>query len=176
MWWEENTFPFGKQVKAKATQLCLTLCDPMDYAVHGILQARILEWVAFPFSMGSSQPRDGTEVSCIAGGIFTNWAMTETQNTTPIPKEYKWYDSICGKNNGCIIQTDNLCRSKRNFKKEKDTLEKLYTKNISPGASLVAQLLQNMPAMQKTWVWFLGWKDSPGEGNSYPLQYSGLEN
>ena len=35
-----------------------TLCDPMDYTVHGILQARILEWVVFPFSRGSSQPRD----------------------------------------------------------------------------------------------------------------------
>ena len=43
-----------------------TLCDPMNYTVHGILQARILEWVAFPFSTGSSQPRDQTQVSCIA--------------------------------------------------------------------------------------------------------------
>ena len=42
----------------KLTQLCLTLCDPMDYTVHGILQAGILEWVACPFSRGSSQPRD----------------------------------------------------------------------------------------------------------------------
>ena len=41
----------------QVTQSCLTLCDPMDYVVHGILQARILEWVAFPFSRGSSQPR-----------------------------------------------------------------------------------------------------------------------
>ena len=49
-----------------------TLCDPMDYTVHGILQARILEWVAFPFSRGSSQPRDRTQVSHIAGGFFTN--------------------------------------------------------------------------------------------------------
>ena len=40
------------------TQLCPTLCDPMDYTVHGILQAIILEWVAFPFSRGSSQLRD----------------------------------------------------------------------------------------------------------------------
>ena len=39
--------------KVKATQLCLTLCDPMDYTVYGILQARILEWVAFPFSRGT---------------------------------------------------------------------------------------------------------------------------
>ena len=50
------------------------LCNPMDYTVHGILQARILEWVAFSFSKGSSQPRDRTQVSCIAGGFFTSWA------------------------------------------------------------------------------------------------------
>ena len=49
-----------------------TRCNPMDYAIHGILQARILEWVAFPFSRGSSQPRDRTQVSCIAGGFFTS--------------------------------------------------------------------------------------------------------
>ena len=47
----------------------------MDYAVHGILQARILEWVAFPFSRGSSQPRDRTQVSHVAGGFFTSSAI-----------------------------------------------------------------------------------------------------
>ena len=47
-------------VKVKVAQSCPTLCNPMDYTVHGILQARILEWVAFPFSRGSSQPRDQT--------------------------------------------------------------------------------------------------------------------
>ena len=61
------------------TQLCPTLCNPMGYAVYGILQARILEWVAFPFSRGSSQPRDQTQVSCIAGGFFTSWATREAQ-------------------------------------------------------------------------------------------------
>ena len=57
-------------VKVKAAQLCPTLCDPMDYTVHGILQARILEWVAFPLSRASSQPRDETQVSRIAGGLY----------------------------------------------------------------------------------------------------------
>ena len=56
----------------KVVQLCPTLTDPMDYIVHGILQARILEWVAFPFSRGSSQPRDQAQVSRIAGGFFTS--------------------------------------------------------------------------------------------------------
>ena len=65
--------------KVKVPQSCPTICDPMDYTVHGILQARILEWVAFPFSRGYSQPRDQTQVSCIAGGFFTIWATRETQ-------------------------------------------------------------------------------------------------
>ena len=52
----------------------------MDYTVHGILWARILEWVAFPFSRGSSQSRDRTQVSHIAGRFFTTWATREAQN------------------------------------------------------------------------------------------------
>ena len=52
-------------------QSCLTLCDPMDYSPW-ILPARILEWVAFPFSRGSSQPRDQTQVSHIASRFFTS--------------------------------------------------------------------------------------------------------
>ena len=59
-------------VKVKVTQWCPTLCDPMDYTIHGILQARILEGVAFPFSSRSSQPRNRTKVSRIAGGFFTS--------------------------------------------------------------------------------------------------------
>ena len=64
------------------TQSCPTLCNPMDCRlsgpfVHGILQARILEWVAIPFPRGSSPPRDGNWVSCIAGRFFTIWATRE---------------------------------------------------------------------------------------------------
>ena len=63
-------------------QSCPALCDHMDYnltgsPVHGILQARILEWVAISFSRGSSQPKDQTRVSCTAGGCFTIWATRE---------------------------------------------------------------------------------------------------
>ena len=66
-------------VKGKVAQSCLPLCNPMDYVVHEIFQARILEWVAVPFSRGSSQPRDPTQVSHIAGGFFTSWATREAQ-------------------------------------------------------------------------------------------------
>ena len=60
-----------------AARSCPTLCDPMDYSppgssIHGILQARILEWVAISFSRGSSWPRDWAQVSCIAGRRFNS--------------------------------------------------------------------------------------------------------
>ena len=60
------------KVKVKVPHSCLTLCDLMDFTVHGIPQARVLEWVAYPFSSGSSRPKNRTRVSCIAGGFFTN--------------------------------------------------------------------------------------------------------
>ena len=66
---------------SESRSVVLTLCNPTDSTVHGILQARILEWVAFPFSRGSSQPRDWTQVSRIAGGFLTNWATKDAQNT-----------------------------------------------------------------------------------------------
>ena len=53
----------------------------MDYTAQDIIQARILEWVAFPFSRWSSQPRDQTQVSCIAGGFFTSWATREAHKS-----------------------------------------------------------------------------------------------
>ena len=69
--------PLLRWMKVKVAQSCPTLCHPMGYPVHGILQARMLEWVAFPFSRGSSQPKDQTQVSLIAGGFFTSWATRE---------------------------------------------------------------------------------------------------
>ena len=80
-----------KGSEGKVAQLCLTLCDTMDYTVHGILQARILEWVAVPFSRGSSQPRGWTQVSRIAGGFFTSWATR--------PRFKSWIRKICWRRN-----------------------------------------------------------------------------
>ena len=84
---------------AKSLQSCPTLCDPMDYSlpgssVHGILQARILEWVAMPSFRESSQPSNWTHVfcvSCIAGGFFTHWATWEAPN---VPLDYPKRNSI----------------------------------------------------------------------------------
>ena len=58
------------RVKLKVAQSCPTLCNPRDYTTHLILQAILLEWVAFPFSRGSSQIRDRTQISHIAGRFF----------------------------------------------------------------------------------------------------------
>ena len=72
--------PPGKtKMKVKVVQLCQTHCDPMDYTVHGILQARILEWVAFLLSRGCSQPSNQTQVSHIAGRFFTSCATRVAQ-------------------------------------------------------------------------------------------------
>ena len=72
---EENNhdhITWCRKVKVKVTQLCPTLCNPMGL-VHGILQARILEWVSFPFSRRSSQPKDRTQVSHNSGrGVQSN--------------------------------------------------------------------------------------------------------
>ena len=65
------------KVKVNVTQSCLTLRDPVDFRIHGILQARILEWEAFPFSRVTSQLSGGTQVSCIAGGFLTNCVARE---------------------------------------------------------------------------------------------------
>ena len=80
--------PDPRDMKVKVTQSCLILYDPMDYTVYGIPQARILEWVAFPFFGGSSQPRDLTQGSRLAGRFFKSLAIKEPQeywSGQPIP-------------------------------------------------------------------------------------------
>ena len=71
-----------KESESEVSQSCPTLCDPVNCSlpsssVHGILQARILEWVTTSFSRGSSRPRDGMQVFCIAGWRFTLWATRQ---------------------------------------------------------------------------------------------------
>ena len=78
--------------ESEVTQSCLTLCNPVDCSppgssIHGILQARVLEWVAISFSRGSSQPRDRTQVSCIAGRHFNLWATREAEPNQTKPNQ-----------------------------------------------------------------------------------------
>ena len=79
---------------AQSLQSCVILCIPMDCilpgsSLHGILQARILEWVAMPSSWGSSWPRDWTQVYCIVGGFFTYW--TTWEGNWPHTQQLDWF-------------------------------------------------------------------------------------
>ena len=91
-----------------ATQSCdPTDCSPPDSSVRGILQARILEWVAIPFSRGSSQPRDQAQVFCIADRFFTVWATREAPQigqpkwvhpevlTASLTRGWDWQETPC---------------------------------------------------------------------------------
>ena len=114
---------------------CLNLCDPMSIAARllfcRILQARILEWVAIPFSRGSFQPRDWTWVSCIAGRCFTDWA-TRSSNKSKTT------------NNSIIVtflQFDNIKKTKSfqeqeryiNFKAASISLIACFRKDMMEG-------------------------------------------
>ena len=85
VWWEsadESVIVSEMKVKVLVAQSCLTLCDPMDcsspgFSIYGIFQARILEWVVIPFSRGSAQHRNQTQVSCITGEFLPSWATRE---------------------------------------------------------------------------------------------------
>ena len=86
-------FLFESESESEFTQLCPTLSNPMDCSlsgssVHGIFQARVLEWVAISFSRGSSWPRNRIQVSCIAGRCLTVWATREAL-TSPTPSFLK---------------------------------------------------------------------------------------
>ena len=89
--------PGMKKVKVLVIQLCPTLWDPIDCSptgsfVHGIFQARILEWFAISFSRGSSWPRIQTWVSCIAGRFFIVWATREAVNGWPSLNPCSWHN------------------------------------------------------------------------------------
>ena len=103
-----------KKVNMQVAQSCPTLCDPMDYTVHGILQARILEWVAFPFYRGSSQPRDQIQVSCIAGRFFSSWATYDKVVSNALGTFYVLLEVF---DNADLLHFSPCLHNKRNVKK-----------------------------------------------------------
>ena len=131
----------------KVTQSRPTLCDPMDYTFHRILQARIMEWVAFPFSRGSSQPRDQIQVSHIAGWFFTSWATREAQEYWSVN-----FNGVDFQNNFFLICS-------------------MHIKGF-PCGSAGKETACNAGDLGS----ISGLGRSPGEGKGYPCQYSGLEN
>ena len=87
---------------------CVQLCDPVDCSppgssVRGILQARILEWVAISFSRGSSQPADRTWVSCIAGRHFILWATREAHKAVDHVVMSRCRVASCVVRRGCLV-------------------------------------------------------------------------
>ena len=85
---------FKRKKESLVTQSCPTLCNRMDCnlpssAVHGILQASVLEWVAISFTRGSSRPRNRTQVSLIGGRCFTTWATREVLSVKARVQEFR---------------------------------------------------------------------------------------
>ena len=114
------------KVKVKVVQLCLTLPP------HGVL-----EWVAFSFSRGSSQPRNWTGVSCIAGGFFTNWAMREAVISTNNPKLLNKQRMGKVLNNRSFQQTDRIFkRSRWELKTEKKLKDGIWNETNLMGKSV----------------------------------------
>ena len=142
-------------------------CSLLGFAINGIFQARVLEWVAISFSRGSSRPRDRIQVSLIVGRCFTLWA---TREAYVAHKNTCLLDLHLYLHSGLIIKWTGLI-SKSIPGLGKSTEEGIGYSHQYSWTSLVAQLVKNLPAMWETWVRSLGW-----EGESNPLQYSGLKN
>ena len=95
------------------SQSCPTLCSPMDYIVQRILQARILAWVAFPFSRGSSQPRDWPQVSHIGGRFFTTWATKEAHHFSSVAQSCQ---TLCNPMNWSMPGLPSITNSQSSLK------------------------------------------------------------
>ena len=137
--------------KSEVAQSCPTIWDPIHCSlpgssVHGIFQARILEWIAIFFSRGSSWPRNQTQVSCVAGRFFIDWAMREARR----PRFNSWVGKIHWRKDR--LPTPVFL----GFPCDSDGKE----------SACNAGDLGSIPGMGR----------SPGERKGFPLQYSGLEN
>ena len=129
----------------------------MDYTVHGILQARILEWVALPFSRGPSQPRDWTQVSCIAGGFFTSWATWEAQGRKRILEE----GFVCWEWVGFVSFCHFLWKNPKLTRQLQVQLRIFYLH--LPIANILLHLLHHIMAPHSsTLAWKIPWTEEPG--------------
>ena len=141
-------------------------CSLPGSSLHGILQARVLEWVAISFSRGSSRPRETrTQVSHIAGRCFNLWAILRYLNKSYLErgkttrlKSYLAITHINQKRRGlvfCGFDNVHALPVVRNG----CTVILFLSWAIMTRGSLVAQMVKKLPTMQETWVWLLGWKD-----------------
>ena len=137
-------------------------CSPPGSSVHGISQARILEWVAISFSRGSSQPRGQTGISCISRQTLYHCA------------NQGFPDSSVGEESACNAGDPGLIPGSWRSPGEGMGYPLQYS-----WASLVAQLVKNLPAMWETWVWSLDWEDPLQKGMAtqsifWPEEFHGL--
>ena len=168
----------------KVAQSCPTLCDPMGSTVHGILQARILEEVAFPFSRGSSQPRDQTGISRIAHGFFTNWTTREAQeywSGQPIPSPGDLPNPGIKLGSPTLhmdsLPTEPPGKPKNTGVGNLSLLHGIFPTQDQIRVSCIAGSLAKESACNAGDLGSIpGLGRSPGEGKGYPLQYYGLEN
>ena len=165
-------------VHAKLLQLCPTLCNPRDCSlpgssIHGILQARTLDWVTMPSSRGSSWSRDRTCVSCIGGRCFNLWATREAHQSKtqfspePVPPFRKLPQAFYSHLSEARENENYIHRKLTKLLTWITALSnsmKLWTKPCR--ASQEGQVM--VESSDKTW--------SAGEGNGKPLQRSCLEN
>ena len=159
----------GRTCVFVCAQSCPTLCDPMDSgppgsSVHGILQARILEWVAMPSLRGSSRPRNRTCVSWIGRRILYQLRP---------PGKLVSLELHVGKGKFILAHSIELYQSKipKAVLGANNTHSHTYLNSFLMGfspvrASLVAQLVKNLLAMWETWVWSLGWEDPLEKGQA----------
>ena len=154
--WQIRMSLYGQPVN----QSCLTLCDPTDYTVHGILQARILEWVAFPFSRGSSQPRNQTQVSRTAGGFFTSWATREA-HIGCIGQRIDAFELWCWRR---LLKSPLDCKEIQPVHSEGDQPWDFFGRNAAKAETPVL-----WPPHEKSWLWKRPWSweglGAGGEGD-----------
>ena len=139
------------KVKVSVPQLCLILCDPMDLrglpgsSFHGISQAKILEWVTIPFSGGSSQPRDQTQISCIAGSFFTTWTTGDTHSlkAREVPF-YSWKYTIPTKILGACPFSDSC-----------ETIVLIYTNIVLNLYIVIASVLWYLHLICCSFLWLM---------------------
>ena len=140
----------------KVTPLCPTLHDPIDYTVHSILQAKILVWIAFPFSRGSSKPRDRTQVSHIAGRFFTSWSSREDFNSDDYSICYCGQESF--RRNGVALiakQKSMKCRTWVQSQKQKNDLSLFPRQTIQFHSN--PNLCPNYQCW-RSWSWQVLWR------------------
>ena len=143
--------------------MCPTLCDPMDCSppgssVHGILQARILKWVAMPSYRVSSWPRYQTHTSlCFLHGQVGSLPLCYLRSCNKIPHLNNIMASTAEMYCVTLLEPGSL-RSRYQ--------EDQFLLSTVKEASIVAQLVKNLPAMQMSWVWSLDWEDPLEKGKS----------